>query len=73
MPSTIATVFTVLASILALVAIGIYFFGIPPEIKRKMEEKALETMGENKASYIVKGRMSSISHAVYDALGQLHL
>jgi len=73
MPSTIAIVFTVLASILALVAIGIYFFGIPPEIKRKMEEKALETMGENKASYIVKGRMSSILHAVYDALGQLHL
>lgn len=56
MPSTVATVFTVLAGILAVIAIGIYFFGIPPEAKRKMEEKALKVMGENKASYVVKGK-----------------
>ena len=59
MPSTIANVFTVLVGILALVAIGIYFFGIPPEMKRKMEDKALKTMGENKASYMVKGETST--------------
>jgi len=47
--------FTALAGILAIAAIGIYFFGIPPEMKRAMEKKALETMGENKASYMLKG------------------
>lgn len=55
MPSTTAVVFTVLAGIIALAAGYIYFFGIPPETKRAMEEKALETMGENKASYMMKG------------------
>jgi|SRR6266480_3951580 len=59
MPSTITNIFTVLVGILALVAIGIYFFGIPPEMKRKMEDKALKTMGENKASYMVKGKTST--------------
>jgi len=55
MPSSTAVVFTVLAGIIALAAGYIYFFGIPPEAKRAMEEKALETMGENKASYMMKG------------------
>lgn len=32
-------------------------FGVPPQWKRAMEEKALETMGENKASYLVKGKL----------------
>jgi hypothetical protein len=52
---TTATVLTVLAGIVGIVALGIYFFGIPPEIKREMERKALKTMGENKMSYMVKG------------------
>lgn len=52
---TAATVFTVLAGIVGLMAAGIYFFGIPPEMKRKMENQALKTMGENKMSYMVKG------------------
>ena len=52
MPTTL----TALAGILALAGGYIYFFGIPPEMKRKMEEKALETMGENKMSYMAKGQ-----------------
>lgn len=39
----------------ALLAAYVYFFGIPPALKREMEERALKTMGENKASYVVKG------------------
>jgi len=38
----------------------LHSFGIPPQLKRQMEEKALETMGENKASYMMK-----------DAIGQM--
>jgi len=38
----------------------LHSFGIPPQMKRQMEEKALETMGENKASYMMK-----------DAIGQM--
>lgn len=49
-----------IAGIIALAAGYIYFFGIPPEAKRAMEEKALETMGENKASYMMKGSLTSI-------------
>lgn len=50
-----ATFLSVLAGIIALVAGAIFLFGIPPQFKRAVEEKALETMGENKASYLVKG------------------
>jgi hypothetical protein len=52
---TVSTSFTVFAGIIALLALGIYLFGIPPELKRKMEKAALKTMGENKASYVLKG------------------
>ncbi|TKA23023.1 hypothetical protein B0A50_07241 [Salinomyces thailandicus] len=38
----------------------VYLFGIPPGMKREMEEQALKTMGENKASYMMK-----------DAIGQV--
>lgn len=47
---------TVLLGIIAVVALAVYFFGIPPQWKREMERKALETMGENKASYLIKGK-----------------
>ena len=47
MPST-TVIISILAGIVALAAAAIYFFGIPPEVKRKMEETALEKMGENK-------------------------
>ena len=49
------TLFTVLAGIIAIFATIIYVIGIPKEWKRAAEEKALETMGENKASYMMKG------------------
>jgi len=57
---TATTVLTAFAGIIALISLGVYFFGIPPELKRKMERKALETMGENKASYIMKDQISKI-------------
>lgn len=35
-------------------------FGIPPWLKREMEDKALETMGENKASYMMKDTIGKV-------------
>jgi len=55
MPSTTALILTGLAGVIAIAGLYVYFFGIPPEWKREMEKKALETMGENKASYVLKG------------------
>jgi hypothetical protein len=54
-----STLVTALAGIIAVAAVLIYFFGIPPQWKREMEKKALETMGENKASYMLRGMLSS--------------
>lgn len=51
-----STFLSVLAAVVALMVAAVYLFGIPPQWKRAMEDKALETMGENKASYLVKGR-----------------
>ena len=51
-------IFTILAGLVALAAAYFYFFGISPEVKRKMEEQALKTMGENKMSYMAKGEFS---------------
>ncbi|KAF2231145.1 hypothetical protein EV356DRAFT_535718 [Viridothelium virens] len=59
MPST-TTIVSVLAGIIALTAAYIYVFGIPPHLKRRMEETALEKMGENKASYIMKDQISKL-------------
>lgn len=50
-----STYLSVLAAVVALMVGAVYLFGIPPQWKRAMEDKALETMGENKASYLVKG------------------
>jgi hypothetical protein len=55
---TATTVFTAFAGLLAVLSLAVYFFGIPPELKRKMEKAALKTMGENKASYLMKGSSS---------------
>ena len=52
---TTTTVLTTLVGILAIISLAVYIFGIPPELKRSMEKKALKAMGENKASYIMKG------------------
>jgi hypothetical protein len=54
------TIITVFAGIVAAISLAIYFFGIPPAWKRAMEEKALKTMGENKASYLVKGQSCNV-------------
>ncbi|XTI95366.1 hypothetical protein V2W45_1018636 [Cenococcum geophilum] len=59
MPTT-TSVLTAFAGIVAAISIAIYFFGIPPELKRKMEKQALKTMGENKASYLVKDQIGKM-------------
>jgi len=59
MTSTTGVV-TVIAGAIALVALIVYMFGIPPELKRKIEKAALKTMGENKASYVMKDQISKI-------------
>ena len=52
---TTTNVLTVLAGIIGAISLAVYLFGIPPELKRKMERQALKTMGENKMSYVAKG------------------
>lgn len=46
---------TIFAGLIGVLALGVYLFGIPPELKRKLERSALKTMGENKLSYMAKG------------------
>jgi hypothetical protein len=58
---TLAQAFTVLATFFGIVALGVYLFGIPPELRRKMERAALKTMGENKMSYMAKGMRADAS------------
>lgn len=53
---TATAVASILAGLVAVLVGAIYVFGIPSQWKRAMEEKALETMGENKASYMMKGK-----------------
>ncbi|KAF1951912.1 hypothetical protein CC80DRAFT_423634 [Byssothecium circinans] len=57
---TAAKFFTILAGFVGVVALAVYIFGIPPEMKRKLERQALKTMGENKMSYMAKGQISKI-------------
>jgi hypothetical protein len=52
---TAAKTVTIFAGILGVIALAVYLFGIPPEMKRKLERQALKTMGENKMSYMAKG------------------
>ncbi|KAF1992631.1 hypothetical protein K402DRAFT_416273 [Aulographum hederae CBS 113979] len=59
MPST-TVILSVIAGLVALFSAIIFLFGIPPELKRKMERAALKTMGENKASYMMKDQISKI-------------
>lgn len=58
MPSASTIVLTVLVGAIVVVGLYVYIFGIPTEMKREMEKKALETMGENKASYVLKGKLT---------------
>jgi hypothetical protein len=52
---TAITFLTALIGILGAISAAVYVFGIPPELKRKLERTALKTMGENKMSYMAKG------------------
>lgn len=52
----VGIIFSVLAGILALAGAYVYFFGIDPELKRKLQKEALKTMGENQMSYMAKGK-----------------
>lgn len=45
--------------------------GIPPALKRKLEDKALETMGENKASYMMKDAIGKVPEADQKELGEI--
>jgi hypothetical protein len=49
-----ATYLSVLGACMALMAGAVFLFGVPSRWKRTIEDKALETMGENKASYALK-------------------
>lgn len=55
---TAAKLLTIFAGFVGVVALAVYVFGIPPEVKRKLERQALKTMGENKMSYMAKGKCS---------------
>ncbi|KAF9699512.1 hypothetical protein EKO04_002196 [Ascochyta lentis] len=55
-----ATFFTALAGVIAVIGLAVFLFGIPPELKRKMERTALETMGENKLSYVAKDQINKL-------------
>ena len=57
-------ILTILAGLIALAAGYFYFFGISPEMKRKMEQQALKTMGENKMSYMAKGESCHPRHCL---------
>ncbi|KAM0712158.1 hypothetical protein Q7P37_011252 [Cladosporium fusiforme] len=46
--------------LLAALAGYIYLVGIPAWLKRDLEDKALSTMGENKASYLTKSYVDQI-------------
>ncbi|OSS50812.1 hypothetical protein B5807_04116 [Epicoccum nigrum] len=55
-----STFFTALAGVVAVIGLAIALFGIPPELKRKLERSALKTMGENKLSYMAKDQINKI-------------
>ncbi|KAJ4992155.1 hypothetical protein SVAN01_02476 [Stagonosporopsis vannaccii] len=57
---TAASFFTALAGVVAVIGLAIFLFGIPPELKRKMERAALKTIGENKLSYVAKDQINKI-------------
>lgn len=61
----VATFFTILAGIIAVVGLAVFLFGIPPELKRKIEIAALKSMGENKLSYITKGTYTAMDVAAH--------
>ncbi|KAH7399471.1 hypothetical protein BKA66DRAFT_437022 [Pyrenochaeta sp. MPI-SDFR-AT-0127] len=53
-------ILTIVAGLLALTAGYLYFFGISPELKRKLQKQALQTMGENQLSYVAKDQINKL-------------
>jgi hypothetical protein len=51
MPSTTVLTASIFVLITSALAGYIYIFGIPPEMKKKLEESALKTMGEVRSSH----------------------
>ncbi|KAF2682772.1 hypothetical protein K458DRAFT_54933 [Lentithecium fluviatile CBS 122367] len=62
---------TIFAGIIGVLALAVYLFGIPPEMKRKLERQALKTMGENKMSYMAKDQISKIPASDQEDVKQL--
>jgi len=62
---------TVLTGFIAIIALAVYLFGIPPEFKRKLERQALKTMGENKMSYVAKDQISKLPTSDQENVQQL--
>ncbi|OQO00378.1 hypothetical protein B0A48_13726 [Cryoendolithus antarcticus] len=58
--SSTTTILAIIVGVFAATGGAIYLFGIPAWLKRQLEEKALETMGENKMSYMMKDGISKI-------------
>ncbi|KAF2723258.1 hypothetical protein K431DRAFT_344825 [Polychaeton citri CBS 116435] len=54
------TIYGTIGVLILLLGGYIYVFGLPPEIKRKLEEEALDKMGENKSSYMMKDTIGKI-------------
>ncbi|KAF1840565.1 uncharacterized protein K460DRAFT_421503 [Cucurbitaria berberidis CBS 394.84] len=64
-------IFTILAGLVALAGAYLYFFGLSPETKRKLENQALKTMGENKLSYAAKDQINKIPSSDQEDIKQL--
>ncbi|KAH7123652.1 hypothetical protein B0J11DRAFT_318241 [Dendryphion nanum] len=67
----VGTFFSALAGLLVVASLAVYFFGIPPELKRKLERQALKTMGENKLSYVAKDQIEKIPASDQEDVKQL--
>lgn len=51
----------------------LHSFGIPPSIKRWIEEQGLEAMGENKASYLAKSAVDKLPEADQDVSSEIQV
>ncbi|KAI6812696.1 hypothetical protein KC340_g16808 [Hortaea werneckii] len=60
MASTSTYVLATFIFLLAAIGGYVYLFGIPKEVKREMEEQALKTMGENKASFLMNDAIGKV-------------
>lgn len=60
MPSFSTTILLVFTAIIGGASAYIFFFGLPPQLKREMQEAALETIGENKASYALQQGLNKV-------------